>query len=406
MDKATILLTKSIDMKHLYLALLPLIALATACNSNVFDKSPGQRDVNQVRFRLTEYDGDALETRTTYNTGESTFYWAEGDIVGIVSPEGNQLKFPIKPDYYGQAYALFDGRGFALLEGNTYSSYYPFVPDFDLNPAALPISYEGQRQNGDNSLAGLGAYSFTAAIGSAPDEGSLDFIFRNIGSPHRYRMPVPAGNYTGLTLVIPSAKYILSGTINLLASTEESIISITPTAMTDRLSLDLRGASMADTGQLRCWMMLPPVNLDGDAIRMELTAEDGSTLLASVAGRDCPANSRRVFNALTSVTPGIQDVVNEGGNIEVRLIRSAASDEVSVTPLVDWIAEGSSSTDGLVTTYTFAVAANAGAAREGQIAFTETSTGLINSVSVLQNKAGAIIGIGGWDNDDHSGHAD
>ena len=391
--------------RNAFLLLFPIMLGLLSCEQKETERFAVDEDVQTVRFVLTAYTGDTVETKTTYDAGLSQFLWAEGDMVGIISSEGNQLKFPIKPEFYGQSYADFDGRGFALISGNSYSSYYPFVPDYDLNPEALPISYTGQAQAGNNSMAGLGAFAFSAAMGTSPAQGALDFTFRNIGSPHRYGMPVPEGTYTSFMLSIPDEEYISSGTINLLASSETDLISITPVTMSDHLDLALSDFSMSAGGQLRCWMMVPPVDLTGDAIKLILTKDDGTQVVASVAGRDCPANSRRVMSAQTSVWPAQNELSSQGGEVSVCLIRTAAETAVTINCSEDWISIGSPVTNGLVTTYPLSVQENTGAAREGTVSFTETSTGLTNTITVNQQKAGTVIGIGGWETDNHSGNA-
>ena len=375
-----------------------------SCQEKSMNESPLAGDIQSVNFTLNKYNDDIL-TKTDYDSGGDIFNWSEGDAVGIVSPEGSQLKFPIRPEYYGQSSARFDGRGFALKADTEYSSYYPFIPDFELDPVALPISYSGQSMVGDNNVDRLGHYAFTVAKGSAPSSGILDFSFQNIGSPHRYRLPVLAGEYKSLVLSIQDAEFILDGTVDLKAGSESELITIHPITMAEEISLDITGTSVTSVGQLRCWMMMPPVDLEGDVIKMRLLASDGTYFLASVSGRDCPANSRRVFNALTSVWPVESEISSDGGTVQIKLIRSAASDAVTFSTDSAWLTQTSSSTEGLVTTYTFSVAENIGAERSGSISFSETSTGLTNTVTVKQGKAGTIIGIGGWDSESYSGTA-
>ena len=384
----------------------PLFALLifVSCQEKTVDDPLVTGEIQTLSFTLNGYN-DELMTKTDYDSGGDIFNWSEGDAVGIVSPEGSQLKFPIRPEYYGQSSARFDGRGFALKANTEYSSYYPFIPDFELDPTAIPITYAGQSMVGDNSLDRLGLFAYTVAKGNAPSAGILDFSFQNIGSPHRYRLPVLAGDYELLTLCVQDEVFIQSGTIDLHAESESELITIHPVIMAEEMNLDLTGTSMASDGQLRCWMMMPPVNLEGDIIKMKLTATDGTCFLASVQGRDCPANSRRVFNALTSVWPAESKVGSNGGNVQIKLIRSAANNAITLSSDSDWLTMGSSSIDGLVTTYTFIASENTGAERVGSVSFTETSTGLTNAVSVIQQKAGTIIGIGGWDSDSHSGTA-
>lgn len=392
-------------MRYSIIPLLSLLLIITACNQEMQTIQDDQQETRSIVFSLSQPVGDAI-TKTSYDAGDNRFLWAEGDAVGIVSPEGGQLKFTIKPEDYGKVDGEFDGRGFALKAGKKYASYYPFLPDFDLNPSALPISFLGQVQNGENGMAHLGAANFSVAQGTSPNAGQLYFTFLNVGSPHRYRLPVLAGTYTQLTIQIPSQSFTVEGTLNLLADNESDLIAITPTETTDRLTLELKSTTMASTGNLRCWMIVAPVNLQGSAITMILQAADGREFVSSVAGRDCPANTRRVFDALSSVFPRVSEITAEGGNIQIKVVKSAA--DVEVTPSIGaaWITAAGSSTDGLVTTYTYTVAENeASVAREGTISFTETSTGLTNTVSIQQAKAGTIIGIGSWDNENHSGNA-
>ena len=384
---------------------MALLILLSACNQGLQTESDSKHEPRTIILSLCQPEGDVF-TKSSYDFENKTFLWAAGDAVGIVSPQGGQLKFTIRPEDYGQVHANFDGRGFELSSGNTYAGYSPFLPDFDLEPISVPVNYADQMQTGDNSTAHLGLKSFIVAQATAPDAGSLNFQFRNVGSPHRYRLPVLPGSYSQLTIQIPASSYTLSGTLNLLANDEATLRAITPTVTTDRLTLNMSNTSIAETGLISCWMMVAPVNLVGSVITMILENSNGQEYIASLAGRDCPANNRRFFDAKSSVFPRVTEITAEGGNVQIKVIKSA--NDVEVTPSIGagWITAAGSSTDGLVTTYTYTVAENeASVAREGTISFTETSTSLTNTVSIQQAKAGTIIGIGSWDNDNHSGNA-
>ena len=390
-------------MNRLVTSFLVVGMLLTACQTDPGIDSPSEAAIQTVGFKLTQYGGDEIQTKTEYRTdGNGKFVWATGDIVGIISEEGNQMMFPIKSEYYGQDYALFDGRGFALVAGNTYVSYYPFQADYGINAAALPVSYKGQAQAGDNSMAHLGQFSFTKATGESPAAGVLDFEYENVGSPHRYRLPVVSGTYTKFTIGVSASKYIVEGTLDLTSAS----LAISPSKTDKTMSLDLTNTTMGNGDKLRLWMMLPPADLTGETIHLSLLRSDGSEIVAVVAGRDCPANQRRVFNALTSAYPADSEVSAEGGAVNVQLIRSAEGDAVVVSSDAAWLTETSSVTSGLVTTYTFSASENSGAERLAHISFAETSTGLTNQIQVKQAKAGTIIGIGGWNTDNHNGNAE
>ena len=390
-------------MSKTYALLLVPLFLFFSCREKgieVQEESP----IQEVVLSLTPYEGD-VETKTSYDYGSKYFLWAEGDAVGIVSPSGGQLKFAIQPKDYGQRHADFDGRGFALVAGNSYSSYSPFVPDYDLNPNAVPIHYDGQVQTGNNDYSHLGDYSYTVALGTSPVGGQLDFVYRNVGSPHRYNVPVLPGDYSKVTLSLPSDKYIIKGTLNLMAATDEEQKTISPTELDNKLSIELTETTIASTGDLQCWAMVPPANLVGDVIDVTVQCSDGSEFVAAIAGRDSPANERRFYNAACSVYPVLTSVNSEGGSIQVKVVKRDVGLEVDVAPGNDWITVTGNSSEGVVTTYSFNIAENTGAERNGTIVFTETASGLTNTVTVRQGKAGSIIGIGGWSTENHSGQA-
>jgi len=367
-------------------------------------EAPSESSIHAIRLSIMPHEED-VETKTTYDYDNRIFLWSEGDAVGIVSAAGSQLKFTIEPKDYGQAHADFDGRGFALVAGSNYYSYSPFVADYDLNPHALPVHYDGQVQTGDNSYTHLGGYAYKVAMGTSPIGAQLNFAYAHVGSPHRYAIPVLPGDFSRMTLTIPTDKYILEGTLDLLASTETEQRVITPTVLDNQFSVELEETHIASVGDLQCWAMVPPANLVGDVIHVQLRCSDGSEYLAAIAGRDGPANTRRFYYAACSVYPALSVINSEGGAIQVKVVKRDADLDMNVTPGNDWITAVESSTEGVVTTYNFNVSANSGAEREGAIVFTETVSGLSNTVTVRQNKAGSIIGIGGWNSDNHSGQA-
>lgn len=394
---------------HYLVALIVLSAAFLSCQKNPEEAVTSDEGISKVIMRLSPFEGDDVETRTEYSfdsgTNTFTFLWAEGDAVGIVSSEGSQMKFPVQEQFFGQVDAEFDGRGFALVSGSHYASYTPFIPDYDIDPTAVPLDYTGQTQRGDDNTSHLGDYGFSAAIGSAPSSGMLYFTYLNIGSPHRYRMPVLPGTYSGLTVSVDEAKYVTKGTFNLNAEDETSLITINPTEVSESIHLDLEETTMASVGNLRCWMMVAPTNLTGKTIRMRLECPDGTALLSAVAGADCPANYRKLFSAKTSVYPAEMNIDSNGGSISISLINSTTPVAVTAAAGNDWLTSAGSVTEGQVTTYTFNVAENTGNAREGTVTFTETASGLSNTVQIHQGKAGTIIGIGGWATENHSGTA-
>ena len=109
--------------------------------------------------------GELDLTRTSYEVSPTegfVFQWAPCDTLGIYPVGGNQVDFPIS-DGIGTNTAVFDGGSWALRSSYTYAGYYPYSANNYHKPQnAIPVSYKGQKQNGNNNLSGLGAYDFMA----------------------------------------------------------------------------------------------------------------------------------------------------------------------------------------------------------------------------------------------------
>ena len=84
-------------------------------------------------------------------------------------------------------------------------------------------------------------------------------------------------------------------------------------------------------------------------------------------------------------------IATAGQSVTFTVVKASADVEITAEPQVDWLTASGTTTDGLAATYTFTAGENTGAERVGAITFTEASTGLANTVSVTQQKAGTVI---------------
>lgn len=387
----------------LFPAVILLLALSCQSRQHLNSEDPlSNRSYEIITADTPFLDLDEL-TKTNFSFADARFLWASGDKVGIVSENGSQLCFPIQDEDDGKTSAHFDGRGWALLSSTHYLAYYPFIADYDLNYQAVPVSYAGQEQSGNNSYANLGRYAFWVAQGVSPDEGQLHFSFKDVGSVIRFSVPVVAGQYTSASMILDDELFALQGTVDLSAG--DGILA--NPLMSSQLDLALNECTVANDGEnLVGFLMTYPLNASGHPIRVLSTLADGTSVLSVIAGRSFDVGKAAAISAKTSVCPASVQAGNEGGSITVKLIKSAADVVVNVACGNDWLSQTSSTTVGNVTSYVFTVAENPGAEREGTISFTEEATGLVNTVKIVQSKAGSIIGIGGWDVENHSGNAE
>ena len=137
----------------LFPAVILLLALSCQSRQHLNSEDPlSNRSYEIITADTPFLDLDEL-TKTNFSFADARFLWASGDKVGIVSENGSQLCFPIQDEDDGKTSAHFDGRGWALLSSTHYLAYYPFIADYDLNYQAVPVSYAGQEQSGNNSYA-------------------------------------------------------------------------------------------------------------------------------------------------------------------------------------------------------------------------------------------------------------
>lgn len=340
------------------------------------------------------------ETRTTFDFSTARFLWSSGDRVGIISEAGSQLCFPIRDEDSGKTTATFNGRGWGLLSSSKYLAYYPFISDYDLDYSSVPVSYLGQIQVGNNDYSRLGNYAFWVAAGVSPDVGNLHFSFKDVGGVIRFTIPAFAANYRRITLSISEPLFTSRGFVDL--SSGDGLI-INPEKC-DELSLELEECEISDDGSLLIgYLMTAPLDLTGSTLSVIAEQDGGTSSISAIAGREFIAG--KAFNMVSKMTayPYEQIVGSDAGTLEVKLLTNNVSATMSSNDT--WITPSSSSVDGDVTTYIFDVAENNGVERVGTISFTETSTGLVNTVTVIQKKAGTVIGIGGWATENHSGTA-
>ena len=355
------------------------------------------------------FDG-CPETKNEAILGSSIQYvWSATDTVGIFPDTGSQIYFSMAGGA-GQTSAKFDGGGWALKKGSGYYSYFPFVPDFYIDKSAIPITFIGQKQtgNGDPGRAHLGNYCYMVAKGVSDEAtGSLYFNYERVGVLFRMRIPVPAGTYTALTLRVDGEKLAETGTID--AVNIDKVIH--DASYTDRITLELEDLTMESAGTLVGFLMLPPFDMQGSQVNVELTKSDGTVVISSAIGKNFALGKTYDNAPKFSVTPVTAELDAEGGTVSFRITASGTS-SYTVETDADWLTLLSRPTSGSAEVSAKA-SVNAGKTRTGHIIVSEKATAsgtqvvLKNVLTVTQNPSGLDIGVGDWeDGDDEGGMAD
>lgn len=263
--------------------------LLTGCTS---EETLQVETLREVSATLNGFKLGESMTRTSYNISEETGFqtvWAEGDVLGIYPIGGDQVSFPLS-DGVGTTTAKFDGGSWALRGTYKYAAYYPFSTDcYTIDQTAIPVSYLGQVQTGNNSTAHLAAYDFMAAAGTQPSSnGSVDLQFNHVGCFLRMQLTMPnAGTYTSVSIqLIDGGSFTTQGTVNLAATTP----ALSATATSEKLTLGLNNVTTTEANQtIVLYMMVAPGNLSAHTLIFTVADSDGNNYIKTAAGKNMEA---------------------------------------------------------------------------------------------------------------------
>lgn len=270
--------------------------------------------MREVSATLNGFKPGESMTRTAYNISEETGFqtvWAEGDVLGIYPIGGDQVSFPIS-NGVGSTTAKFDGGSWALRGTYKYAAYYPFSTDcYTIDQTAIPVSFLGQVQTGNNTTAHLAAYDFMAAAGTQPSaNGSVNLQFNHVGCFLRMQLTMPkAGTYTSVSIQTDGGSFTTEGTVNLAATTP--VLSATGTS--EKLTLGLNNITTTAANQtIVLYMMIAPGNLSTHTLTFTVEDDAENTYTKTAAGKNMIATYAYDYS-LTLEAPGTGGSTGGGG---------------------------------------------------------------------------------------------
>lgn len=218
-------------------------------------------EITGVTITAAPFLYDTPQTKTYFEVTEhgAEFKWRESDIVGIFPTTGTQVRFPMT-NGAGASTAKFDGGGWAVKGSYSYMAYYPFIADMNMDKAAIPAHYRGQKQRGNNNLSHLGDFDYMAAVKTTPSgDGNVGFSFNHLAAIVRLTLVVPKpGTYNSLTLEATGASFTTDGIIDIT----QNAIAVTPTETAAEFSIELEDITTSTPNEtIVIYLMLPPVNL-------------------------------------------------------------------------------------------------------------------------------------------------
>lgn len=312
-------------MKKIYAIIITILSL-TACSSDTELPAPphiGQEEPQGIRVEIeAPYglgDADVASRSSLYYDDAKNimeFEWDNSDCIGVFSltddpARSQQLKFTQIEDPSNTSMLRTFMTNDKKLQVSTqyrYLAYLPYFPDHELDYTIIPVDYTGQRQtkpvnftkyrtdksNADykksqkEASAHLGDYDFlcTGPTDPTPNGGIL-FKMNRMGAIVRFWIVIdPKNNYVydELQLVNNSKKFTTKATM------DANALTLTATEQSNVMSLQLGvdGFDLSDptnngsystnpfydwkketntyTGYIMAYMMLAPINLQGDDV--------------------------------------------------------------------------------------------------------------------------------------------
>lgn len=284
--------------KYIYSMLcMAMLSLLASCVDQQFESIA----IKEVKATICDFVHEPEnEARTSYSLGESGYEakWADGDVLGIYPVGGDQVAFPIS-DGTGASEAVFDGGAWALRSSYAYAAYYPFsAANYTIPENQIPVTYAGQTQVGNNTLAHFSSYDYLASKATHPDsDGNVSLKMKHMGCFFLLKLTMPkAGTYTKLALTSDNKEFTTQGTLDL--TREEP--AITPTSTAKTISINLKEVTLAKENELLTVnLMVAPADLTGSNITIKVTDNKGNVYTTAsdqlIAGKEYVANKTYSF---------------------------------------------------------------------------------------------------------------
>lgn len=258
-----------------------MLAACSRLNEYVPDQKPvldEEELVERVIFEVPDLlflgeDGETKASLSQDGDAGIRFSWEATDTVGIYPDSGAQVYLSMA-DGVGTNTATFNGGGWALRKGSTYSCYFPFVGRTYLDRNVIPVSFANQVQTGVSNHEGV-RYYLASKGDSDPESGDLHFSFSILNTIIRLRVVgLPAGTYTKLTLSTDEPLFVQNGSFGL------DDMTITGVSFSNSLEVSLKDfiltEASTDDNPVLFYISSAPVDLSGKTLTVRVFSDDDS----------------------------------------------------------------------------------------------------------------------------------
>ena len=297
------------QLERLFFVSIAVLGLA-ACSSEMDVAGDAIGDVKRVSMNVADFEwADGEQTRTTAvnNGGSISFRWSAKDTVGIFPDKGDQVSFPIE-EGAGTGTAVFNGGGWALKSQSTYVAYYPYNYD-NRTGEAIPMTYEGQTQVGNDNLDNLTKCDYIVSSISTPSNGEASFQFKHMGALARFVLTVPEdATFTEFILSSDEEIFPVSQTMNVRTNP----VAITNKKMSKTISMSLSGISASAGSTVTLYMLLPAVNLNAKNLTATLVESYYKKYSTTITGKNYESGKAYSHSATLEKATSLHEYVDLG----------------------------------------------------------------------------------------------
>lgn len=228
------------------------------------------------------------------------FSWKYDDTVVLFTDQGNRMLFWAFDENGNNTKFTADGWGVA---GNSFFTlFYPYTNRSGSTPeTALPMTYDGQKQTANGNTSHLSAYDYMKTPRTRSTDTELNFAFSHLGSVIRFE------------IAMPSTQQLTSLTLN----TETPI------------TLALDGIKVPKGENLVAYMMVPPMTLTNEGLKVTLTNSFGQVAEMTVCGSEILAGK---CYPVTLACAEFETVAKSKGNVaNTEMLSTETTDHKPVT---------------------------------------------------------------------------
>ena len=215
---------------------------------------------------------DVDGTRVDFTNGLGTFYWTNGDCIGVcrssASSNGTAAFTLLKG---GETVGNFINDSFSLLSNTDYYAFYPFSAG--TTATAFRVNLVGQVQSANNDVSHIGKYNYMSAKFTTNSEGKASFTFSNIGAVIQLHFTAEAEDtYKALNVTSSGSPFTTVASYDLSAGT----YTATSTNASSRLSFGEEGLHVLKNEAVTVTMVVLPDDLSQSTLTFTIRNVEGT----------------------------------------------------------------------------------------------------------------------------------